>query len=88
MSLAHVTPNRMTANFFRTYRPAVLSGLGARCNAEANSMLYLYQGSTSVCSVKVRPVLVEKRLDFDEKLSISNAATGIGRITPSSIQTR
>ena len=51
-------------------------------------MLYLYQGSTSVCSVKVRPVLVEKRLDFDEKLSISNAATGIGRITPSSIQTR
>ena len=28
-------------------------------------MLYLYQGSTSVCSVKVRLVLVEKRLDFD-----------------------
>src|SRR5271169_1823554 len=27
-------------------------------------MLYLYQGSTSVCSVKVRLVLVEKGLEF------------------------
>src|SRR5271169_1960215 len=28
-------------------------------------MLYLYQGSTSVCSVKVRLALVEKGLKFD-----------------------
>ena len=28
-------------------------------------MLYLYQGGTSVCSVKVRLVLVEKGLGFD-----------------------
>ena len=30
-------------------------------------MLHLYQGSTSVCSVKVRLVLVEKGLAFDGK---------------------